>query len=127
MCAYRMAMVVPQVSFSRSEFSTEWWAWMCTTGVFLACTLGCKMVGLFTFFTVGTAVLVDMWDILDIRKRYPMVRVIVRLWSNSHIILGPRDETFLCSCPWSHRRTVHCLLLLLLGSFQSAFTFRNRR
>jgi dolichyl-phosphate-mannose-protein mannosyltransferase len=31
------------------------------------------MVGLFTFFTIGTAVLVDMWDILDIRKRYPMV------------------------------------------------------
>lgn len=54
------------------EFSTQWWGWMCATGVFLACTLGCKMVGLFTFFTVGTAVLVDMWDVLDIRKRYPM-------------------------------------------------------
>lgn len=56
-----------------SEFTYEWWAWMCATGLFLACTLGCKMVGLFTFFTIGTAVLVDLWDILDIRKRYPIV------------------------------------------------------
>lgn len=46
---------------------------MVTTGVFLACTLGCKMVGLFTFLTVGTAVLVDLWDVLDIKRRYPMV------------------------------------------------------
>ncbi|KAG8809776.1 hypothetical protein FRC17_003259 [Serendipita sp. 399] len=54
------------------EFSRVWWGWMCATGFFLACTLGCKMVGLFTFLTIGTAVLVDMWDVLDIRKRYPM-------------------------------------------------------
>lgn len=46
---------------------------MVATGVFLACTLGCKMVGLFTFFTIGTAVAVDLWNILDINKRYPMV------------------------------------------------------
>ena len=57
-----------------SEFTRQWWGWMCLTGFFLACTLGCKMVGLFTFFTVGTCVLVDLWDVLDIRKQYPMVR-----------------------------------------------------
>lgn len=54
------------------EFSRQWWGWMVATGVFLACTLGCKMVGLFTFFTIGTAVAVDLWNILDINKRYPM-------------------------------------------------------
>jgi dolichyl-phosphate-mannose-protein mannosyltransferase len=46
---------------------------MVATGVFLACTLGCKMVGLFTFFTIGAAVLIDLWDVLDIQKNYPMV------------------------------------------------------
>ncbi|KIJ55236.1 glycosyltransferase family 39 protein [Sphaerobolus stellatus SS14] len=50
------------------EFTSEWWFWMIATGVSLACTLGSKMVGLFTFLTIGTAVLVDLWDILDVRK-----------------------------------------------------------
>lgn len=56
-----------------SEFSPEWWTWLVLTGVFLACSLGCKMVGLFTFLTIGTAVLVDLWDILDIKKGHSMV------------------------------------------------------
>lgn len=46
---------------------------MIATGVFLACTLGCKMVGLLTFLTIGTAVLVDLWDILDVKKGHTMV------------------------------------------------------
>jgi len=50
------------------EFSTEWWLWMIATGVSLASTLGSKMVGLFTFLTIGTAVLVDLWALLDYRK-----------------------------------------------------------
>jgi dolichyl-phosphate-mannose-protein mannosyltransferase len=33
------------------------------------------MVGLFTFFTIGTAVLVDLWDILDVRKGHTMVSI----------------------------------------------------
>lgn len=43
------------------------------TGFFLACTLGCKMVGLFTFMTIGSAVLWDLWGILDIKKGHSMV------------------------------------------------------
>lgn len=46
---------------------------MIATGVSLASTLGSKMVGLFTFLTIGTAVLVDLWDILDYRKGYSLV------------------------------------------------------
>lgn len=55
------------------EFSRPWWFWLVATGVSLACTLGCKMVGLFTFMTVGAAVLWDLWGILDIKKGHPMV------------------------------------------------------
>jgi hypothetical protein len=36
------------------------------------------MVGLFTFFTIGTAVLVDLWNILDYKKGLSMVRH--KLW-----------------------------------------------
>ncbi|KAF9512686.1 glycosyltransferase family 39 protein [Hydnum rufescens UP504] len=58
-----------------SEYTTEWWLWLCSTGFFLACTLGCKMVGLFTFLTIGTAVLVDLWNILDYKKGLSMEQV----------------------------------------------------
>lgn len=55
------------------EFTQQWWGWLLATGAALACTLGCKMVGLFTFMTVGAAVLWDLWGILDIKRGYPMV------------------------------------------------------
>ncbi|ODN75435.1 hypothetical protein L202_06585 [Cryptococcus amylolentus CBS 6039] len=54
------------------EFTKEWWFWLLSTGFWLACTLGCKMVGLFTFLTVGAAVLWDLWEILDIKRGHPM-------------------------------------------------------
>ncbi|WOO79452.1 Dolichyl-phosphate-mannose--protein mannosyltransferase 4 [Vanrija pseudolonga] len=54
------------------EFSNEWWGWLLATGAALACTLGCKMVGLFTFFTVGAAVVWDLWGILDVKRGYTM-------------------------------------------------------
>lgn len=55
-----------------SEFTQLWWFWLLATGFNLACSLGCKMVGLFTFATIGICVLVDLWDILDIRKGHTM-------------------------------------------------------
>jgi len=32
-----------------------------------------KYVGLFTFFTIGAAVAVDLWNLLDYRRGLPMV------------------------------------------------------
>ncbi|KAI5451339.1 Dolichyl-phosphate-mannose--protein mannosyltransferase 4 [Naganishia albida] len=57
------------------EFTPEWWAWLFATGFFLACTLGCKMVGLFTFMTVGAAVVWDLWQIMDIKRGNSMTHV----------------------------------------------------
>ncbi|KAH7105757.1 glycosyltransferase family 39 protein [Auriculariales sp. MPI-PUGE-AT-0066] len=54
------------------EFTPRWWFWLLATGFNLACSLGCKMVGLFTFATIGICVLVDLWEILDIRKNHSM-------------------------------------------------------
>lgn len=56
-----------------SEFSRPWWIWLTATGLSLALTISCKMVGLFTFMTIGTAVLVDLWNLLDIRRGHTMV------------------------------------------------------
>ncbi|GAA5825596.1 hypothetical protein JCM11251_000303 [Rhodosporidiobolus azoricus] len=51
-----------------SEFTRPWWTWMFLTGVFLSLTISCKMVGLFAFLAVGTAVVVDLWNLLDIKR-----------------------------------------------------------
>lgn len=54
-------------------FTPEWWFWLSMTGVGLAAVTGVKMVGLFTVATVGIATLVDLWELLDIKKGHSMV------------------------------------------------------
>lgn len=56
---------------------------MVLTGVSLACALGCKINGVIAFLPIGTAVLVDLWGILDIKKGHSMVRSTLFLWSPS--------------------------------------------
>ncbi|KAJ1027675.1 hypothetical protein NDA16_002014 [Ustilago loliicola] len=58
-----------------NEFGPKWWFWLIATGVNLAMTMSCKMVGLFTFFTIGTAVAWDLWRLLDIRRGLEMDHV----------------------------------------------------
>ncbi|KAI8850085.1 glycosyltransferase family 39 protein [Chytridium lagenaria] len=52
----------------QKPFSANWWIWLAMTGVGLACTLGVKMVGLFTIASVGIATLVDLWRLLDFKR-----------------------------------------------------------
>ncbi|KAF8892285.1 glycosyltransferase family 39 protein [Infundibulicybe gibba] len=54
------------------EFSSEWWTWLIATGVFMACTWGSKVNGILTVITIGIAVVIDLWDILDIKKGHSM-------------------------------------------------------
>ncbi|GBB86163.1 hypothetical protein RclHR1_01260034 [Rhizophagus clarus] len=56
------------------EFSNEWWVWLITTGVSLGLTIGVKMVGLFTVMTIGVAVLIDLWNLLDINRGLTMTQ-----------------------------------------------------
>lgn len=60
---------------NHSEFTQEWWTWLIATGVFLALNISCKMVGLFMFCTIGSAVVIDLWNILDIRRGHSMVGI----------------------------------------------------
>lgn len=61
--------------FRGSEFSSAWWTWLSATGVSLALTISCKGVGLFTFMTIGMAVVIDLWNLLDIRRGLTLVRL----------------------------------------------------
>ncbi|RGB36070.1 glycosyltransferase family 39 protein [Rhizophagus diaphanus] len=56
------------------EFSNEWWIWLVASGVSLGLTIGVKMVGLFTVMTIGVAVLVDLWNLLDINRGLTMAQ-----------------------------------------------------
>ncbi|EGN96803.1 glycosyltransferase family 39 protein, partial [Serpula lacrymans var. lacrymans S7.3] len=55
------------------EFSVEWWSWLIATGFFMACTWGSKVNGILTVVTIGVAVLIDLWDILDHKKGHTML------------------------------------------------------
>ncbi|KAI5926805.1 dolichyl-phosphate-mannose-proteinmannosyltransferase [Camillea tinctor] len=49
-------------------FSRKWWKWLILTGFALSCDISTKYVGLFAFVTIGSAVIIDMWDLLDFKR-----------------------------------------------------------
>lgn len=50
-------------------FGRKWWKWLVLTGVSLSCVISTKYVGVFTFFTIGCAVAIDLWNLLDVNRR----------------------------------------------------------
>ena len=50
-------------------FGRKWWKWLLLTGVCLSCVISTKYVGVFTFFTIGSAVAIDLWGLLDVNRR----------------------------------------------------------
>jgi len=51
-----------------NPFGRKWWKWLLLTGLSMSCVISTKYVGAFTFFTIGCAVLIDLWDLLDINR-----------------------------------------------------------
>jgi dolichyl-phosphate-mannose-protein mannosyltransferase len=50
-------------------FSRKWWKWLILTGFALSCDISTKYVGTFAFVTIGSAVVVDLWDLLDVNRK----------------------------------------------------------
>ncbi|KAJ5554429.1 Glycosyl transferase family 39 [Penicillium frequentans] len=50
-------------------FSRKWWKWLLLTGFCMSCVISTKYVGVFTFVTIGAAVAIDLWNLLDINRR----------------------------------------------------------
>jgi dolichyl-phosphate-mannose-protein mannosyltransferase len=55
--------------FRHQPFGRKWWKWLLLTGVAMSCVISTKYVGAFTFFTIGCAVLIDLWDLLDVNRK----------------------------------------------------------
>ncbi|KAI1200975.1 glycosyltransferase family 39 protein [Nemania serpens] len=49
-------------------FSRKWWKWLILTGFALSCDISTKYVGLFAFVTIGSAVIIDLWELLDVKR-----------------------------------------------------------
>lgn len=50
-------------------FSRKWWKWLILTGFALSCDISTKYVGLFAFITIGSAVIIDLWDLLNVNRK----------------------------------------------------------
>lgn len=55
--------------FRHEPFGRKWWKWLLLTGLSMSCVISTKYVGTFTFFTIGCAVLIDLWDLLNIDRK----------------------------------------------------------
>lgn len=55
-------------TYRRQPFTQWWWVWLLLTGVSLSCVISTKYVGVFTYLTIGLAVVYELWVLLDIKK-----------------------------------------------------------
>lgn len=106
------------------EFTVEWWSWLIATGFFMACTWGSKVNGILTVVTIGIAVLVDLWDILDYKKGFTMVSFASqRLRHVTYPIQGTFLETFHGKSNRPHCRPIHHIPIILLRTLYCPHTF----
>lgn len=59
-------------TYRNQPFSKKWWKWLTLTGVSLSCVISTKYVGVFTFISIGVAVMHELWTLLDYRKGLTM-------------------------------------------------------
>ena len=52
-----------------NAFGRKWWKWLLLTGLSLSCTISVKYVGVFTYVSIGAAVVLDLWDLLNVNRR----------------------------------------------------------
>lgn len=55
--------------FRYKPFSIRWWTFLSLTGIFIAGTVGVKLVGLFTVGLIGLACLYDLWELSDWKRQ----------------------------------------------------------
>ncbi|EMG50695.1 PMT4 Dolichyl-phosphate-mannose--protein mannosyltransferase 4 [Candida maltosa Xu316] len=72
-------------TFRKQPFSNNWWTWLLATGVSLSCVISTKYVGVFTYLTIGIAVVHELWILLDYKKGLTLQQFakhfFARLWA----------------------------------------------
>lgn len=95
----------------------------------MACTWASKVNGILTVVAIGIAVLIDLWDILDIRKGHTMVNNMCLCLCSIELIIcaGLFYKTFHGESHGLDRPTDNPIPFLLLGSPHSAYKLGSWR
>jgi hypothetical protein len=94
----------------------------------MACAWGSKVNGILTVVAIGIAVLVDLWDLLDIRKNPSMVSCVsLTRTPLSHALPGTLLAPLCCSCRWTNRVTARCLPFVFLDPFYHSYPLGHWR
>ncbi|KAJ2197273.1 Dolichyl-phosphate-mannose--protein mannosyltransferase 4 [Coemansia sp. RSA 520] len=91
MIFFMLAAVYSYVRFFKLRyraFGTQWWTWLLSTGAMLGCAVSCKMVGLLTMMLIGSAVLYDLWRIIDIRRGTTMAQFTQHFMARAFALLA---------------------------------------
>ena len=59
----------------KSPLSSEWYFWLYATGLALCLVISTKYVGILTYTAIGIAVIVNLWQLLDIRAGLSLRKV----------------------------------------------------
>ncbi|ODN04599.1 Protein O-mannosyl-transferase 2, partial [Orchesella cincta] len=51
-------------TYRNNPFTLVWWTWLVLSGVFIACAISVKFVGLFTVLYIGFRTIYELWEIL---------------------------------------------------------------
>lgn len=72
-------------TYRRQPFTRWWWNWLTFTGLSLSLVISTKYVGVFTYLTIGIAVIHELWLLLDVEAGLTIEEFLkhffARLWS----------------------------------------------
>lgn len=101
-----------------NPFKLKWWFWLVWTGVFLACAISVKFVGLFVVLLVGFFTCMDLWNLLG-DLQLPITQVL------KHFVARAGCLILLPLCIYATFFYIHLKVLFKSGSgdgfFSSAF------
>lgn len=83
-------------TYRKESFSRNWWTWLLATGVSLSCVISTKYVGVFTYLTIGIAVVHELWILLDYRKGLTLQEFIKHFWPD-YGLLSLFHSVFICT------------------------------
>ena len=59
----------------KAPFSSGWYFWLYATGLSLSFVISTKYVGVMTYASIGIAVVVNLWQLLDVRAGLDMITI----------------------------------------------------
>ncbi|EGD81815.1 hypothetical protein PTSG_02529 [Salpingoeca rosetta] len=99
-CAFSLLCAIHVRNTTRTApFSRRWWCWLLLLGASLGAVCSVKLVGLFTFATVGCITARDLWDLWGARE--PLSTMAYHVLARVVVLIALPIAIFL-GCYWLH-------------------------